>query len=96
VTFQGAWLRKFDWRGELLNVGQVMAWNPLTTKDPSGKMVYVQGGNSAFRRQARMASPGTHHPWKPNGTRRGRSTSAIGPRSRRSDSNTASTLVSAT
>jgi Protein of unknown function (DUF1329) len=49
VTFQGAWLRKFDWKGELLNVGQVMAWNPLTTKDPSGKTVYVQGGNSAFQ-----------------------------------------------
>ena len=28
VTFQGAWNRKFAWKGELLNTFQVMAWNP--------------------------------------------------------------------
>ncbi|HZR82788.1 MAG TPA: DUF1329 domain-containing protein [Candidatus Binatia bacterium] len=49
ISFQGAWLRKFDWKGELLNVGQVMAWNPLPFTRPDGKVTYVQGGNSAYQ-----------------------------------------------
>jgi hypothetical protein len=48
-TFQGAWLRKFDWKGELLNVGEVMAWNPLPATRPDGKVIYTQGGNSAYQ-----------------------------------------------
>lgn len=49
ITYQGAWLRKFDWKGELLNVGQVMAWNPFAAKRPDGTTTYVQGGNSAYQ-----------------------------------------------
>jgi hypothetical protein len=48
-TYHGAWLRKFDWKGELLNVGQVMAWNPQAATRPDGKTIYVQGGNSAYQ-----------------------------------------------
>ena len=28
VTFQGAWNRKFDWKGELVNTYQVMGYKP--------------------------------------------------------------------
>ena len=49
ITYQGAWLRKFDWKGELMNVEQVMAWNPRAVKRPDGTTTYVQGGNSAYQ-----------------------------------------------
>ena len=49
VTFQGAWSRKFGWKGELLNSFQVMAWNPHTLTRPDGTKDWVQGSNQAFQ-----------------------------------------------
>jgi Protein of unknown function (DUF1329) len=49
ITFQGAWIRKFDWKGDLLHVGQVMAWNPIAAKRPDGRTDYNQGSNSAYQ-----------------------------------------------
>jgi Protein of unknown function (DUF1329) len=49
VTFQGAWDRKFDWRGELLNVHQVLGYNPQKVTRPDGTADYVQGSNMAYQ-----------------------------------------------
>ena len=49
LTYQGAWHRKFDWKGELLNTMQVMAWNPLPFTRPDGKVDYNQGSNMAYQ-----------------------------------------------
>jgi hypothetical protein len=49
VTYQGAWNRKFSWKGELLNTLQVMAWNPVPATRPSGKVDYNQGSNMAYQ-----------------------------------------------
>ncbi len=49
VSFQGAWNRKFGWKGELINTLQVMAWNPHTVVRPDGKKDWVQGTNQAFQ-----------------------------------------------
>jgi hypothetical protein len=49
ITFQGAWNRKYDWKGQLLNIGQVMAWSPIEFKRPNGKVDYLQGSNSAYQ-----------------------------------------------
>src|SRR5438034_751976 len=49
IGFQGAWNRKFRWKGELLNTTQVMAWNPHTVVRPNGKKDWVQGSNQAFQ-----------------------------------------------
>src|SRR5437764_4539965 len=49
IGFQGAWNRKFSWKGELLNTTQVMAWNPHTVVRPNGKKDWVQGSNQAFQ-----------------------------------------------
>jgi hypothetical protein len=49
VSFQGAWNRKFGWKGELINTLQVMAWNPHTVIRPDGKKDWVQGTNQAFQ-----------------------------------------------
>jgi hypothetical protein len=49
VSYQGAWNRKFSWKGELLADHQVMGWNPLPFKRPDGKVDYNQGGNQAYQ-----------------------------------------------
>jgi hypothetical protein len=49
VTFQGAWLRKFGWKGELLAIHQVMGWNPIAFKRPDGKIDFNQGSNQAYQ-----------------------------------------------
>jgi len=49
LTYQGAWHRKFSWKGELLNTMQVMAWNPLRFTRPDGKVDYMQGSNMAYQ-----------------------------------------------
>jgi hypothetical protein len=49
VSFQGAWDRKFDWKGELLNTYQVMGYNPQPIKRPDGGTDYVQGSNMGFQ-----------------------------------------------
>jgi len=49
TTYQGAWHRKFDWKGQLLNTMQVMAWNPLPFTRPTGKVDYNQGSNMAYQ-----------------------------------------------
>jgi hypothetical protein len=49
VSFQGAWNRKFDWKGELMNSFQVMAWNPQSIKRPDGGTDFVQGSNQAYQ-----------------------------------------------
>jgi hypothetical protein len=49
LTFQGAWDRKFDWRGELLNVYQVLGYNPQKVTRPDGTADYVQGSNMAYQ-----------------------------------------------
>lgn len=49
VTFQGAWSRKYDWRGELLQTFQVMAWDTLEFTRPNGKKDWMQASNQAFQ-----------------------------------------------
>jgi hypothetical protein len=49
IAFQGAWNRKFDWKGELLNTLQVLAYNPHRLTRPDGKEDFVQGSNMAFQ-----------------------------------------------
>ena len=49
VSFQGAWSRKFGWKGELLAIHQVMAYNPLPFTRPDGKVDYNQGSNQAYQ-----------------------------------------------
>jgi hypothetical protein len=49
VSYQGAWNRKFGWKGELLAIHQVMGWNPLPFTRPNGKVDYNQGGNQAYQ-----------------------------------------------
>jgi hypothetical protein len=49
TTFQGAWNRKFNWGGELLNTYQVMGFNPKAVTRPNGQVDYVQGSNMAFQ-----------------------------------------------
>jgi hypothetical protein len=49
VAFQGAWNRKFSWKGELLNSVQVLAYNPQQITRPDGKIDFVQGSNMAFQ-----------------------------------------------
>ena len=48
VTFQGAWNRKFSWKGELINtLGDGLG--PHTVVRPNGKKDWVQGSNQAFQ-----------------------------------------------
>jgi len=49
VTFQGAWNRKFDWRGDLLNTLQIMAFLTKSFTRPDGKVDYNQSSNMAFQ-----------------------------------------------
>jgi hypothetical protein len=49
VAFQGAWNRKFSWKGELLNTLQVLAYNPQQLTRPGGMVDFVQGSNMAFQ-----------------------------------------------
>lgn len=50
VTFQGAWNRKFSWRGELLNTLQVMGGGLLKAfTRPDGKVDYFGASNMAFQ-----------------------------------------------
>ena len=49
VTFQGAWLRKFGWKDELLAIHQVLGWNPIAFTRPNGKVDYNEGSNQAFQ-----------------------------------------------
>jgi hypothetical protein len=49
TSFQGAWDRKFDWKGELINTYQVMAYNPQAITRPDGQIDYVQGSNMAYQ-----------------------------------------------
>jgi hypothetical protein len=49
TSFQGAWDRKFDWKGELINTYQVMAYNPQPITRPDGQTDYVQGSNMAYQ-----------------------------------------------
>lgn len=48
-TFQGAWNRKFDWQGELLNTLQIMAFLPKKFTRPDGIEDYIQGSNMSFQ-----------------------------------------------
>ncbi len=48
-SFHGSWARKFDWKDELLNTYQVMAFNPKKVTRPDGETDYVQGSNMAFQ-----------------------------------------------
>jgi len=49
TAFQGAWNRKFDWKGELVISYQVLAYNPHSETRPDGKIDFVQGSNMAFQ-----------------------------------------------
>ncbi|HXJ37278.1 MAG TPA: DUF1329 domain-containing protein [Candidatus Eisenbacteria bacterium] len=49
VSYQGAWNRKFGWKGDLLAIHQVMAWNPMPFTRPDGKVDYNQGSNQAYQ-----------------------------------------------
>ncbi len=49
MSYDGAWNRKFGWKGELLAIHQVMTWNALPFTRPNGKVDYNQGSNQAFQ-----------------------------------------------
>ena len=49
ASYQGAWSRKFGWKGELLAIHQVMGWNPIPSTRPNGKVDYNQGSNQAYQ-----------------------------------------------
>jgi len=49
TTFQGAWSRKYDWKGELLQCFQVMGWDNHVFTRPDGKKDWGQGSNQAFQ-----------------------------------------------
>ncbi len=49
ITYQGAWSRKFGWKGDLLAIHQVMAWNPIAFTRPNGKVDFNQGSNQAYQ-----------------------------------------------
>ena len=48
-SFQGAWDRKFDWKGQLMNVHQVLGYNPMRVTRPDGTIDYNQGSNMAYQ-----------------------------------------------
>ena len=49
ITFQGAWIRKFGWKGELLAHPPGDGWIPIAFTRPNGKVDYNQGSNQAFQ-----------------------------------------------
>jgi hypothetical protein len=49
ISFQGAWNRKFSWKGELLSSFQVLSFMPAPFTRPDGKVDYNQGSNMAFQ-----------------------------------------------
>lgn len=49
IAYQGAWVRKFDWKGELVQNFQVMAYEPHEKTRPDGTKDYIQGSNMAFQ-----------------------------------------------
>ena len=49
ITYQGAWVRKFGWKNELLAIHQVLGWNPIAFTRPNGNVDYNEGSNQAFQ-----------------------------------------------
>jgi hypothetical protein len=49
TTFQGAWNRKFTWKGEIANSFQVMSYIPARVDEGDGSFVYAEGSNMAFQ-----------------------------------------------
>ncbi|HWP65975.1 MAG TPA: DUF1329 domain-containing protein [Candidatus Limnocylindria bacterium] len=49
INFQGAWVRKFGWKNDLLAVHQVLSWNPIPFTRPDGTVDYLQGSNQAYQ-----------------------------------------------
>jgi hypothetical protein len=49
VTYQGAWVRKFSWKNELLAIHQVLGWHPIAFTRPNGKVDYNEGSNQAYQ-----------------------------------------------
>jgi len=49
ITFQGAWSRKFDWKGDLLQCFQVLGWDNHVFTRPDGRRDWGQGSNQAFQ-----------------------------------------------
>jgi hypothetical protein len=49
ITYQGAWVRKFGWKNELLAIHQVLGWHPIAFTRPNGKVDYNEGSNQAFQ-----------------------------------------------
>jgi len=49
ITYQGAWVRKFGWKSELLAIHQVLSWNPIPFTRPNGNVDYLQGSNQGFQ-----------------------------------------------
>jgi hypothetical protein len=49
ISFQGAWVRKYDWKGQLVQNFQVMSWNPHEKTRPDGTKDWIQGSNMAFQ-----------------------------------------------
>jgi len=48
-SYNGAWVRKFGWKDELLAVHQVLSWNPIPFTRPNGKVDYNEGSNQAYQ-----------------------------------------------
>ena len=49
ISYQGAWVRKFGWKDELLATHQVMAWNAMPFTRPNGKVDYNQASTQAYQ-----------------------------------------------
>ena len=49
LTYHGAWSRKFGWKGDLMAIHQVMAYNPIPFTRPNGKVDYNAGSNQAYQ-----------------------------------------------
>jgi hypothetical protein len=49
IAYQGAWVRKYDWKGELVQNFQVMAYNPHEKTRPDGTKDWIQGSNMAYQ-----------------------------------------------
>jgi hypothetical protein len=49
IAYQGAWVRKYDWKGDLVQNFQVMAYDPHEKTRPDGTKDWIQGSNMAYQ-----------------------------------------------
>jgi len=49
ISYQGAWNRKSDWKGTLIQTLQILGWDPHKVTRPDGETDFVQGSNMAYQ-----------------------------------------------